>query len=85
MTPDPDRSPRNSETLSDSVDRRQELVVIGAKLAPDLLERLDRCCLSNAEIALGPESWLGFDDPFPPWRIAEQGDDDTVIEEDELP
>jgi hypothetical protein len=41
--------------------------------------------LSDAEIALGPESWLGFDDPFPAWRIAEEGDDDTVIEEDELP
>jgi G3E family GTPase len=66
-------------------DRRQELVIIGAKLAPDLLERLDRCCLSDAEIDLGPEGWLGFDDPFPAWRIAEQGHDDTVIEEDELP
>ena len=66
-------------------DRRQELVVIGAKLAPDLLERLDRCCLSDAEIDLGPDSWLGLDDPFPAWRIAEDGDDDTVIAEDELP
>jgi G3E family GTPase len=66
-------------------DRRQELVVIGAKLAPDLLERLDRCCLSDAEIHLGPDAWLGFDDPFPAWRIAEDGADDTVVEDDESP
>jgi hypothetical protein len=63
-------------------DRRQELVIIGAKLAPDLLERLERCCLSDAEIDLGPEGWLGFDDPFPAWRIAEDGADDTVVEDD---
>jgi len=66
-------------------DRRQELVVIGAKLAPDLLERLDRCCLSDAEIAQGPDAWLGFDDPFPGWLIAEDGGDDTVVEDDESP
>jgi hypothetical protein len=49
-------------------------VVIGGKLAPDLLERLDRCCLSDAEMALGPHAWLGFDDRFPAWRIAADGD-----------
>ena len=51
-------------------DRRQELVIIGANLAPDLLQQLDRCCLSDAEIDLGPEAWVVFDDPFPAWRIA---------------
>jgi hypothetical protein len=38
--------------------------------------------LSDAEIDLGPEGWLGFDDPFPAWRIAEDGADDTVVEDD---
>ncbi|MFM8378984.1 MAG: GTP-binding protein [Planctomycetia bacterium] len=62
-------------------DRRQELVVIGAKLAPDLLERLEGCCLTDAEMALGPDGWLEFDDPFPAWRITDDGDDDTVVED----
>jgi G3E family GTPase len=63
-------------------DRQQELVVIGAKLAPDLLARLEGCCLTDAEMALGPDGWLEFDDPFPAWRIADDGDDDTVVEDD---
>jgi G3E family GTPase len=68
-------------------DRRQELVIIGANLAPDLLQRLDRCCLSDAEIDLGPEAWVAFDDPFPAWRIAagepDADDVDTVVEGDD--
>ena len=75
-------------------DRRQELVIIGANLAPDLLQQLDRCCLSDAEIDLGPEAWVAFDDPFPAWRIAtdepgepegavEPDDDDTLVEHDD--
>ena len=64
-------------------DRRQELVVIGAALVSDLLVQLDRCCLSDAEIDLGPESWLAFDDPFPAWRIALEDDEDTVVADEE--
>jgi G3E family GTPase len=72
-------------------DRRQELVIIGANLAPDLLGQLDRACLSDAEIDLGPESWAEIEDPFPAWRIAgsatedgaEPAADDTLVDEPE--
>jgi G3E family GTPase len=46
-------------------DRRQELVVIGARLAPDLVARLGHCCLDDHEMAGGPEAWAAFPDPFP--------------------
>ena len=66
-------------------DRRQELVIIGANLADNLLQQLDRCCLSDADIALGPEAWTEFEDPFPAWRIAagepaEPDPEDDMIE-----
>jgi len=68
-------------------DRRQELVIIGANLAPDVLEQLDRCCLSDTEIDKGPEAWVEFEDPFPDWRIAagepDADDVDTVVEGDD--
>jgi len=67
-------------------DRRQELVIIGARLADDLLTQLDRCCLSDAEIDRGPEEWLHYDDPFPAWRIVTSDtgapDDEHVIGDD---
>ncbi len=60
-------------------DRRQELVIIGANLAPDLLEQLDGCCLSEAEIDLGPDAWAEIEDPFPAWRIeADEGHASTI-------
>jgi G3E family GTPase len=61
-------------------DRRQELVVIGANLGDSLLDQLHLCCLTDAEMELGPEGWLALDDPFPAWRIAtdesEEGESD---------
>lgn len=65
-------------------DRRQELVVIGANLQESLLDALQACCLTDEEMAVGPDMWLAFDDPFPAWRIATDGDDaadDTLIDE----
>ena len=60
-------------------------MIIGANLADNLLQQLDRCCLSDADIALGPEAWTEFEDPFPAWRIAagepaEPDPEDDMIE-----
>lgn len=52
-------------------DRRQELVFIGIGMDQvEVTARLDQCLLSDAEMALGPEKWAGFSDPFPAWRTA---------------
>ncbi|NBP80424.1 GTP-binding protein, partial [bacterium] len=60
-------------------DRRQELVVIGAKMSDTLLDDLAACCLTDEEMALGPDGWLEFDDPFPAWRFA-AGDEEEDAE-----
>ncbi len=50
-------------------DRRQELVLIGIGMEPEALTaRLDACLLTNAELALGPDGWKVFADPFPVWE-----------------
>jgi G3E family GTPase len=60
-------------------DRRQELVIIGANLADDLLEQLDQSCLTDAEMDLGPQGWAEFDDPFPAWRVAVDDGEASVV------
>lgn len=50
-------------------DMRQELVFIGQNLNKQaIIERLNNCLLSEAEIAEGEESWAALPDPFPEWE-----------------
>lgn len=55
------------EALWDSAvgDARQELVLIGIGMDERaLIQLLDSCLLTDAEMADGPEGWLGLEDPF---------------------
>jgi len=51
-------------------DAQQELVLIGIGMDEESLRRrLDACLLDDDELALGPEGWGRFEDPFPRWLI----------------
>lgn len=51
-------------------DAQQELVLIGIGMdEKGLRERLDACLLDDTELALGPQGWRQFEDPFPRWLI----------------
>ncbi|MCP2075355.1 UNVERIFIED_ORG: G3E family GTPase [Pseudomonas lini] len=55
--------------LPSTGDCRQELVFIGQDIDfTQLTAELDACLLSDAEMALGVESWRLLPDPFGPWH-----------------
>ena len=31
---------------------------------------LDDCLITEAELAMGPDAWAGWPDPFPRWALA---------------
>jgi hypothetical protein len=56
-------------------DRRQEIVVIGARMNREALTAmLDGALLTDAEMAKGPGAWAALPDPFVDW------DDDGDVE-----
>ena len=53
-------------------DRRQELVIIGADMNREAVQKsLDSCLLTDAEMALGWKGWRKFADPFGSWDEAD--------------
>ncbi len=50
-------------------DARQELVLIGMGMDEQALRALlDECLLTDAEMAMGPQAWTQWDNPFPGWN-----------------
>lgn len=51
-------------------DRQQEIVIIGMKVDKASIETgFNACLLTDAEIAMGMDSWLSLPDPFPQWNV----------------
>lgn len=59
--------------LDEIGDRRQEIVIIGANYDRGKIEELlNRALLTDKEMALGPQEWAKFKDPFDYWNESEE-------------
>ena len=68
------RSEIEAKLVGEYGDRHQELVFIGQGLNQEhVAATLDRCLVTDAEYAAGPDSWLNFDDPLPPIELESEG------------
>ena len=66
-------------------DRRQELVFIGTDMNKnEMIEHLNKCLLTPSEMALGPNEWVNFIDPFPELQLDEDDDHDNDDESVEM-
>ncbi len=64
-------------------DRRQELVFIGQEMDEErLVGGLAGCLLTDEELALGPEVWESWEDPFPAWGRGEDEAEEDADAED---
>ena len=54
-------------------DCRQEIVFIGAGMDQAQIEAtLDKALISDVEMAMGPATWLEFEDPLPSWDVEDE-------------
>ncbi|WP_374252812.1 zinc metallochaperone GTPase ZigA [Acinetobacter brisouii] len=74
----PEEWPQNAESLAEIQkywdkqvgDARQEIVLIGMDMnQQQLTAEFDACLLNDDEMALGPQAWQNFNNPFQGWSV----------------
>ncbi|WP_111892587.1 zinc metallochaperone GTPase ZigA [Acinetobacter sp. MB5] len=74
----PEEWPQDAESLAEIRkywdkqvgDARQEIVLIGMQMdQQQLIAKFDACLLNDDEMALGPNAWQGFNNPFEGWSV----------------